>query len=320
MTAATAQQDFLDKQHELGLAALTDLNKIPKEVISEMFEASQVSKVTTSKQPDFEFKEKTTVTSSELLAYTKAIVNECCMLTFGLEKARLSKLMSKLHRCLLGNLTTYAQRCNLVVPDVEDLTDASLLEGKELAPTSQVLCHWFDFEGQTSSLYYILGPLDVEAAKAAEQWPEDPAEPTPEEREQQAEFRAENGLVHFGKVEVDPLVLSKLYQDTRDLIDKMTASEALSPERNERDRKYYRETYHSLMERLGNAFKPAVTTEEELAVDVDCLALVKPLIPELSIAGVERLAELLRKRSGCSWRDPMVNAILRKFHRVRYVK
>ena len=75
-----------------------------------------------------------------------------------------------------------------------------------------------------------------------------------------------------------------------------------------------------MIERLGNAFKPAVTTEEELAVDVDCLALVKPLIPELSIAGVERLAELLRKRSGCSWRDPMVNAILRKFHRVRYVK
>lgn len=49
MTAATAQQDFLDKQHELGLAALTDLSKIPKEVISEMFEASQVSRVTTSK-------------------------------------------------------------------------------------------------------------------------------------------------------------------------------------------------------------------------------------------------------------------------------
>jgi len=115
------------------------------------------------------------------------------MLTFGVEKARLSKLMSKLHRCLLGNLTTYAQRCNLAVPDVEDLTDASLLEGKELAPTSQVLCHWFDFEGQKSSLYYILGPLDVEAAKAAEQWPEDPAEPTPEEREQQAEFERRMG-------------------------------------------------------------------------------------------------------------------------------
>lgn len=120
------------------------------------------------------------------------------------------------------------------------MTEAAQLEGKELAPTSQVLCHWFDFEGQKSSLFYILGPLDVEAAKAAEEWPEDPAEPNAEEREKSAIFRAENAMVHFGKVEVDPLVLSKLYQDTRDLIDKMTASEALSAERNERDRKGYR--------------------------------------------------------------------------------
>jgi hypothetical protein len=299
---------------------LADINKIPKEVITEVFEASQVSKVTTQKQPDFEFKDKTTITSSELLAYTKAVVTECCMLTFSTEKARLSKLISKLHRCLLTNLTTYAQRCNLVVPEVEPLTEAAQLEGKELASQSQVLCHWFDFEGQTSSLYYVLGPLDAVAAKEAEQWPEDPEEPTAEEREQQAAFRIENQTVHYGKVEVDALALSQLYQDTRDLIDKMTASEALSAERNERDRKGYRETYHSLIERLGNAFKPAVTSEEELEKDVDCLALVKPLIPELSIAGVERLAELLRKRSGCSWTDAMMNAILRRFHRVRYVQ
>jgi hypothetical protein len=126
---------------------LSDISKIPKEVISEVFEASQVCKVTTQKQPDFEFKDKTTVTSSELLAYTKAVVNECCMLTFGTEKARLSKLISKLHRCLLATLTSYAQRCNLVVPEVETLTESSQLEGKELAPASQVLCHWFDFEG-----------------------------------------------------------------------------------------------------------------------------------------------------------------------------
>lgn len=149
-----------------------------------MFEASQVCKVSTQKQPDFEFKDKTTITSSELLAYTKAVVTECCMLTFGTEKGRLSKLISKLHRCLQNTLTTYAQRCSLVLPEVEALTEAAQLEGKELAPTSQLLCHWFDFEGQKSSLFYILGPLDAEAAKAAEGWPEDPAEPTAEEREQ----------------------------------------------------------------------------------------------------------------------------------------
>lgn len=75
--------------------------------MSELYEASQVSKVATSKQPDFEFKDKAGITSSELLAYTKAVVNECCMLTFGPEKTRLSKLLSKLHRYLGGSLSSY---------------------------------------------------------------------------------------------------------------------------------------------------------------------------------------------------------------------
>ena len=65
---AAAQVEFQDKQHELALVNLTDVSKIPKEMIPELFEASQVNKVATSKLPDFEFKDKTTITSSELLA------------------------------------------------------------------------------------------------------------------------------------------------------------------------------------------------------------------------------------------------------------
>ena len=44
---------------------------------------------------------------------------------------------------------------------------------------------------------------------------------TQAEREKIAEEKYENSLTHFGKVEVDNKVLSQLYQDTRDLIDKM---------------------------------------------------------------------------------------------------
>lgn len=40
VTTSAARDDFGDKQHELEQAALTDLGKIPKEVISELFEAS----------------------------------------------------------------------------------------------------------------------------------------------------------------------------------------------------------------------------------------------------------------------------------------
>ena len=35
-------------------------------------------------------------------------------------------------------------------------------------------------------------------------------------------------ITHFGKLDVDPLALSALYQEVRDLVDKMKASEKLS--------------------------------------------------------------------------------------------
>jgi hypothetical protein len=35
---------------------------------------------------------------------------------------------------------------------------------------------------------------------------------------------------------------------------------------------------------------------------------------------VKRLAEILRKETGNSMTDPNFNAILRKFHRIRYAK
>jgi len=88
------------------------------------------------------------------------------MLTFGIEKIRQSKLISKLHRYLATNLSTYAQRCSLVVPEIEQLTEAAEIEKKTLAPGGHVLCHWFDFEGTKSSLFYIFGPQDEEAYKA----------------------------------------------------------------------------------------------------------------------------------------------------------
>lgn len=290
MATATAQADFNDKQHELSIVALTDPGKIPREVVSELYEASQVSKVATSKQPDFEFRDKSSITSGEILAYTKAVVNECCMLTFGAEKSRLSKLISKLHRFMLATLSSYQQRCQLVVPAITLETDAAAAITKEVAPKGQVLCHWLDFAGKPSSLLYILGPLDVEATKDRLADPEDGEEPTPEQRKRKAELTHERSLVHFGKMEVGDLVLSKLYQDTRDLIDLMRESETFSAEKNARDRKGYGETYHALILRLGNLFKPPITSEEELEQDIDCLALVRDLIPALSVAAVEQLA------------------------------
>lgn len=314
IATSRAQAEFIDKQHELGQASLTDAAKIPREVISELFEASAVSKVSTSKHPDFEFKDKAAISAQEVLAYTKAVVNECCMLTFGFEKSRLAKLISKLHRYLIGNLPSYQSRCQLAVPEIQEETSLEEVQKREVIKNGHVLGHWFDFQGRASSMFYILGPLDESAVREPE------GEETEEAKQQRvARETQENALIHFGQVEVQDTDLSQLYQDTRDLLDKMRASEKLSAEKNTRDRKGYKVTYHKLIERLGNMFKPPASKEEALDQDIDCLQLVENLIPELSIESVERLAEVLQKGTGGNYTDPLMNGILRRFHRVRYV-
>jgi hypothetical protein len=66
---------------------LADASKLPREIISELHESSQVAKIITSKLPDFEFKDKAgPVTSAEVLAYYKAISTELSIVTFTPEK------------------------------------------------------------------------------------------------------------------------------------------------------------------------------------------------------------------------------------------
>ena len=74
---------------------------------SELFEASQVSKVIYEKLEGFEFKDKTSISSSEILAYLKAVLTENSLFTFGQDHERQGKLISKLHRYLITNLATY---------------------------------------------------------------------------------------------------------------------------------------------------------------------------------------------------------------------
>jgi hypothetical protein len=52
----------------------------------------------------------------------KAIVKENTIFTFGNEKQRVSKMISKLHRVLKTQLTSYASKC---VPDLKDIPEIS---------------------------------------------------------------------------------------------------------------------------------------------------------------------------------------------------
>lgn len=102
-----AQRVFLDEAHKISAQPLADASKIPREVASELFEASQVNKVLYEKLAGFEFKDKQAISSSEIVAYLKAILLENSLFTFGQDRDRLGKLISKLHRYLLTNLPAY---------------------------------------------------------------------------------------------------------------------------------------------------------------------------------------------------------------------
>ena len=137
-----------------------------------MFETSQVTKINYAKIPDFDPKDKTAITPAELLAYLKALAKELEFMTFGEEKQRQSKLLSKLHRYLKTNLAqSYGAKCAF------DTTILAKLEGPEefkdigaahtaensvegFVQKAKIIGKWFDFKGQKSSYFYIIGPAD----------------------------------------------------------------------------------------------------------------------------------------------------------------
>ncbi len=154
-------------------AALADnAAKLPREIASEMFETAQVIKVNYAKIPDFEPKDKTAITPAEILAYLKALAKELEFMTFGDEKIRQSKLLSKLHRYLKVNLaTSYGAKCALDTtilakvegPDeIKDLNGVNAVENnvEGFMQRSKIMGKWHDFKGQKSQFFYIIGPSD----------------------------------------------------------------------------------------------------------------------------------------------------------------
>lgn len=274
----------------------------------------------------FEFKDKTAISASEVVSYLKSLLIENSLFTFGQERERAGRLISKLHRYLVANLSNYKEKCTSDVKMYEDETDSQAVAKEIALDKSECLTSWVDFQGKKSQMFYILGPLDESAFELEQLEPEDAnieegKEKQSEQKRKEIAMRIEENMkVHFGKVESDPIALSELHQDIRDLADKMTKSEKMSEAKNERDRKGYQITFESLIDRLGGFYKPPILSEEEIDKDVDCLKLVKSYIPPLTIENVIKLAQILKQESGTIMTDPHYNAILRLFHRIRYVK
>lgn len=163
IAVSKSQREFLDKQHQIGVTNLIDVAKVPREIASELFEASQINKVVNSKLPGFDFKDKTTISSSELLAYLRSLLYDLRLFTFGSEKERMSRLVCKLHRYLNVNLSSYPVKCNGDVKDYVDITVPTEIAKSEILGAQRTLSMWFDFATRKSQMFYVLGPLDEAA-------------------------------------------------------------------------------------------------------------------------------------------------------------
>lgn len=163
VTVSKSQREFLDKQHQISTTNLVDVGKIPREISSELFEASQINKVINSKLPGFDFKDKTTITSGELLAYLRSLLFETRMFTFTEARDKTTRLICKLHRYLNTNLPSYPVKCNGDVKDYVDITVPTEIAKSEIIGPQKSLSLWFDFANRKSQMFYILGPLDEAA-------------------------------------------------------------------------------------------------------------------------------------------------------------
>ena len=108
----------------------------------------------------FEFKDKTSISASEIVSYLKAILLENGLFTFGEDRLRNGKLISKLHRYLNANLAAYKEKVTGDLPQYQPSTDISVAEKNELLNFGENLMAWNDVRGENSELFYILGPLD----------------------------------------------------------------------------------------------------------------------------------------------------------------
>ena len=204
-----------------------------------MFESAMVAKIVHSKLPGFEFKDKTTITSAEVLTYLKAVLLENKFFSFGQDKERFSNLISKLHRYLKTAHSSYAVQ---VAPDIkmyEDVTQVPQADLTKILPPGAIRLSWVDMQNQNSYLFYVLGSEEGSVKKPDPPLPDGPAELVESIRASRTKLKEDTVHLHFGWVEANPIQLSELHQEVCDLVTKMVASEKLSPAQNERDRLGY---------------------------------------------------------------------------------
>ena len=78
------------------------------------------------------------------MSYLKAILTENTLFTFGCDRERQGKLISKLHRYLLANLNTYQAQCASSVSEYQPIDNVETAKATELLAKAECLSSWID--------------------------------------------------------------------------------------------------------------------------------------------------------------------------------
>ena len=112
-------------------------------------------------------------------------------------------------------------------------------------------------------------------------------------------------------------MLSNQYQFLNNLLDRMALSDQKEGDQNERDKTYYTLDFHKAIADFGYFFKEPILADEDRDKDIDCLEVVKEVLPQLSKDAVTKFASVLG-RDGVTIKDKEVCQILRRYHSLRF--
>ena len=118
--------------------------------------------------------------------------------TFGDEKQRYSKLISKIHRYLKLNVASYVQKCLPDVKDPDEIKDPNQADTIEYLQKAKTIGKWFDFKTAKSSLFYMIGPIEDALCNQLFNNPDESL--TDYQKEMRDQVKKDNQVLHIGEV------------------------------------------------------------------------------------------------------------------------
>eukprot|EP01022_Parablepharisma_sp_SALTPOND_P033058 TRINITY_DN88118_c2_g1_i1.p2 TRINITY_DN88118_c2_g1~~TRINITY_DN88118_c2_g1_i1.p2 ORF type:complete len:1323 (+),score=181.16 TRINITY_DN88118_c2_g1_i1:10188-14156(+) len=268
---------LIDGYPELAQTTLIDPSRAPKDIICEIFESDYHSKKLYKDLPSIETKPKTVLSSADILAYYTSLANELKFFSFGKEVQ--FRRLSKLHRYLKTNLSTYATQCCISYKPFEPATS---LEKIPAQSANAVVSLWStDGYLKNSIGLYALGPMEGTSPET-----------------------------FLGEIVPEGKDLGKLYQEAQDLLKSFNESSGKSEQVFTRDKEKMRPKFVEIVRKIGDLFAPRSATESFSRE-------IMKLIPEFTAANLKEIVGYLGIY-GTSIEHVGMCGLLKLYHQIRY--